>query len=417
MKNKSVYFENLDGLRFMCFLMVFFCHSFYTESAVVRTSQIWRFFSGSFLLANGQLGVNMFFVLSGFLITFLLIQEKKLNGQIDLKKFWFRRILRIWPLFYFCVFFGFVSFPFLKSFFGGTPNETANIFYYLTFINNFDVIAKGDPDASILSVLWSIAIEEQFYLLWPIVLFLLPVRRYWIAFTSVILVSWVFRATHDDPVMHEHHTLSCIGDMAIGAFGAWLVSEKKKFKARMENLKRYQIAIIYLTFFTIYIFRHELLFTNYIVRIFERSFIAIVGLGIILEQNYSKDSFFKFSNFKIISKLGLITYGLYCLHILGILTGQTLSKLLGIADNVWSVVIVEPLVAFSIAIVLAYFSFNYFEKPFLMLKEKYTYISRISPINLMRNKSGLRRISLWIMVLALSSVVVADVGLTDFKMY
>src|SRR4051812_22277340 len=113
---KKVYFENLDGLRFLCVLAVFFFHSFYTEFDYIKNQDSY-FFIKKELFGNGNLGVNFFFVLSGFLITFLLIEEKKLNGQINLWKFWMRRILRIWPLFYFCVFFGFVIFPFLKTLF------------------------------------------------------------------------------------------------------------------------------------------------------------------------------------------------------------------------------------------------------------------------------------------------------------
>ena len=190
MKTNKVYFENLDGLRFVCFFLVFIYHSFYTQNDYISDAFVYKFVK-QFLFANGNLGVNIFFVLSGFLITYLLIQEKKLRGQIDLKKFWFRRILRIWPLFYLCVFFGFVCFPLLKSSFGEAPAEPASLGYYLTFLNNFDFI-KVIPDATSLGVLWSVAVEEQFYLIWPLVLFLLPIKRYWIAFVSVILVSLNF---------------------------------------------------------------------------------------------------------------------------------------------------------------------------------------------------------------------------------
>ena len=129
---KRIYFENLDGLRFLCFLSVFFFHSFYTDSSELKTSSVYHFVKVG-IFGNGNIGVNFFFVLSGFLITFLLLEEKKLRGQIKLKNFWLRRILRIWPLFYSCVFFGFVIFPKLKLLLGQIPNETATPFFSLTF--------------------------------------------------------------------------------------------------------------------------------------------------------------------------------------------------------------------------------------------------------------------------------------------
>ncbi|MBK7389056.1 MAG: acyltransferase [Bacteroidetes bacterium] len=323
--SKKVYFENLDGLRFLCFLSVFFFHSFHTEYDFIKDNPVYTFIKKD-LFGNGNLGVNFFFVLSGFLITFLLIEEKKLNRQIDLRNFWIRRILRIWPLFYFCVFFGFVMFPMIKEFFGQVPNETASPLMYLTFLNNFDIIRSGLPDSSVLGVLWSVAIEEQFYLLWPVILFALPVRNYWMAFAAIIVSSLFYRAMNDSPLLHEHHTLSCIGDMAIGAFGAWMISESKKFKELFENLKKYQIAIIYILFGLVFLFRDEVMFSSFPLRIFDRSITALIMLSIILEQNYAKNSLFKMSDFKRISKLGTITYGLYCLHFIGILVATTITK-------------------------------------------------------------------------------------------
>tara|TARA_B110000971_G_scaffold216439_1_gene251456 strand:- start:1169 stop:1867 length:699 start_codon:yes stop_codon:yes gene_type:complete len=231
---QKIYSENLDGLQFLCFLSVFFYHSFHTDNELIKSSGLYIFFQKD-IFGNGNLGVNFFFVLSGFLITYLLIEEKKLNGQIDIKKFWLRRALRIWPLFYFCIGFGFFIFPILKTAFGQIPNETASLFSYLTFINNFDFIDKVPPDASVLGVLWSVAIEEQFYLVWPIILYLLPIKKYWIPFVIIIVTSIIYRYFNQSFLLHELHTLSCIGDMAIGAFGAWLVLENARFKKTLLN--------------------------------------------------------------------------------------------------------------------------------------------------------------------------------------
>lgn len=241
---KRIYFENLDGLRFFCFLSVFLYHSFYTENEYIKASPVYKFVTEE-LFKNGNLGVNFFFVLSGFLITYLLIEEKKINGQINLKSFWIRRILRIWPLFYFCVGFGFVVFPQLKLFFGQVPNETATPLYYLFFINNFDLIKNGLPDSSVLGLLWSIAVEEQFYLFWPIILYIFPVNKYWIPFLSIIILSLFFRGFNDDYDSHELHTLSCIGDMTMGAFGAWFIIRSNSLKIKIENLSKHYISLIY----------------------------------------------------------------------------------------------------------------------------------------------------------------------------
>ena len=112
-KKTKIFFPNLDGLRFFCFVSVFFFHSFATRFASIKENGLYHFVKGV-LASNGNLGVNFFFVLSGFLITYLLFAEKEKYKKISVGNFYIRRILRIWPLFYFCVFFGFVIFPILK---------------------------------------------------------------------------------------------------------------------------------------------------------------------------------------------------------------------------------------------------------------------------------------------------------------
>jgi peptidoglycan/LPS O-acetylase OafA/YrhL len=123
------FFENLDGLRFLSFLSVFFFHIFQSD----------KYPTLNFLFKNGKLGVNFFFVLSGFLITYLLIIEKN-DIKINVFKFWIRRALRIWPLYFLCVALGFLISPILFNCYGIQLAETAELPYFLTFLANFNVI-------------------------------------------------------------------------------------------------------------------------------------------------------------------------------------------------------------------------------------------------------------------------------------
>ncbi len=106
-----IFFPNLDGLRFFCFLSVFFFHAFgSTKYADVSQTELYWLLK-KLLFENGVLGVNFFYVLSGFLITYLLIVEKEQFLKIKIGNFYIRRALRIWPLYFFCVLFGFFIFP------------------------------------------------------------------------------------------------------------------------------------------------------------------------------------------------------------------------------------------------------------------------------------------------------------------
>jgi peptidoglycan/LPS O-acetylase OafA/YrhL len=368
----KTYFDNLDGLRFFCFLSVFLFHSFHTEIPAIKQSGVFDFVKFS-LFGNGFLGVNFFFVLSGFLITYLLIKEKKRNGQIHIINFWIRRVLRIWPLYFACVFYGFVIFPYTKIMAGAQPNETANIWYYLGFISNFDYINKGLPDSPGLGVLWSVAIEEQFYLVWPVILYFFPVKKFWIPLVTILAGSLVFRAFNDVYKLHEMHTLSCIGDMALGGIGAWLILEKNWFAQKIRTVPRYVIVLMYAAFVFVFLFRDEYLLSSYGLRVFERLLISSIMLFIILEQCFAERSFYKMGNFKTVSRLGLVTYGLYCIHFIIISLFVGLSKKLGTNTSTWQVVLMEPAVSLMLTIIVSFISFKYFETPFLKLKERFDF--------------------------------------------
>ncbi|WP_192821700.1 acyltransferase [Rufibacter sp. LB8] len=366
---KKIHFQNLDGIRTVAFFAVFLCHSGYTEFNSIKESSIYKLIK--FDVWNlGHIGVNLFFVLSGFLITYLLLIEENTHARINIPKFYMRRILRIWPLYFFCVFFGFIIFPQLKTIFNQTPNETANILYFITFLSNFNTIQNGTPDSSVLSVLWSVSIEEQFYLFWPILIILFKKYRPFL-FVILILFSLVFRYSNlGNNTTLDLHTFSAINDLSIGGLFAWLSYNSNSFIKSITNLNKPKIIIFYIIGFLVIAMTPH--FENFaILQTFERLILSIFFIFIILEQNFSENSFYKFSNFKTITKWGKYTYGLYCLHFIGILIATNTTKLLKINTSLPSVLILDTILALSITMCISWISYNYFEKKFLKLKTKF----------------------------------------------
>lgn len=234
------------------------------------------------------------------------------------------------------------------------------------------MIKNGLPDASTLGALWSVAIEEQFYMVWPLVLYVLPIQRYYIAFSGVIVASWIFRYTNTNPMLHEFHTFSCMGDMAVGALGAWLVSERVRFKMYITQLRKYQIMMVYTLFASMFFMRQDWVELSPVVPVFERTALAVLILLIILEQNYACNSFFKLGRLRHFSDLGVISYGLYCLHFVGILITTSLTQLLGCNTQLWQVLFLETGMALFITIALSLISYRILEQPFLQLKERFS---------------------------------------------
>lgn len=377
-----VFFPNLDGLRFISFFVVFLHHCYLSFFSYLEKSEPTAFAIQSFLFKYGTLGVNFFFVLSGFLITYLLIKEKEVTGTIHVGNFYVRRILRIWPLYFLILIIGFVVFPMLKKMGGEVPHESANPWYYLFLAGNFDYMHTWPvkPDAIILSVLWSVCVEEQFYLAWPVILKLVPVKAYKFIFGGIILLSLIFRSfytahTEADHAVRYFHTLSLIGDMALGALVAWLVYFPGKFKDFVTNLSKPAIAFIYIGALCTCLGK-EYIFPYGVPVIFERLVIGTFFAMIIAEQNFAVNSFFKMSKLRLVSKLGVYTYGLYCLHLLGMYITVRIVVKLGWAEGKLWVAVVSALLALLLSIVISLASYHLFEKWFLKWKDKFAFITK-----------------------------------------
>lgn len=134
------------------------------------------------VIYNGPLGVRVFFVISGFLITYLLLAEEAATGAISLQNFYIRRTLRIWP-----VYFTFLIFLSVLTTAGIASLSTCQTASIVTFTVNMGCTGP------LFSHLWSLGVEEQFYLLWPLLFILLP-RRRGLIITTLIALPVLIRA-------------------------------------------------------------------------------------------------------------------------------------------------------------------------------------------------------------------------------
>lgn len=169
------YIPGLDGLRGFAILAVLIYH------AVSR------------LLPGGFIGVDLFFVVSGFLITFLLVSEWNSSGNISLTNFYLRRFLRLGPalILFLIVYVGGAGF--LSGNWESTIIDAALV---LGYISNW-VLAAGSAYPHAIAHAWSLSIEEQFYLCWPPILRVLLKGSYWnsvIGLSFILVVQWVLRA-------------------------------------------------------------------------------------------------------------------------------------------------------------------------------------------------------------------------------
>ncbi len=360
--NNKVSFPNLDGLRFLAFLAVFFSHSFFSKNGDIQENYFYQ--SVRHLGHKGIFGVDFFFVLSGFLITYLLLNEQKSQGRINLRFFYIRRTLRIWPLFYFAVFSGFFIVPFVRELLNQPATSSNNILYYLFFLNNY---APPSKEFAGLGVLWSIAIEEQFYLIWPILFIVFRNKQKWIS-PSIMLISYIYTLFIQ---FNYYDTLNCILDMGMGGTIAYF-SFYGNLSLKFKTLSKTIIVLVYTVGIGL-VFSREWWVINEFIAKSERLVYALFFSFIILEQNYSENSFYKMANFKLLSSWGKYTYGLYVLHFYAIYMVASLLDKINIHNNIYMVLLAEPALAFAFSILVAYLSYHLYEKHFLKLKKKFTF--------------------------------------------
>ncbi len=393
--NKPVYFKNLDGLRFFAFLAVFISHAalfigFNSEST------LWLGVK-KYILVNGDVGVSFFFVLSGFLITYLLFREKDSHGKISLKNFYTRRILRIWPVYFITLIVGFFLLPIIVGLFSASAGNPSLLYntpsfsvlpFYLFFLANFNLAFHGGASVP-TDVLWSISVEEQFYLVWPWIIAFFP-RKHLLKFIGgIILISTIYRYFNAYSLnIIAYSTFSVMSDLVIGSALAIFTYTKNH---KTEKLRSFIRSISGLKILCVYVFMFLLIFARHLILdvfyqsgtatgiIFYNIFTAIIPLilalayaFIIFEQNESTKSLFKIGKLKTATFLGKISYGLYSYHIYAFTIVLLIASTLGFSIEYTSTIqwMIFSLLSLIFVFILAVVSYYGIEKWFLKAKPK-----------------------------------------------
>jgi peptidoglycan/LPS O-acetylase OafA/YrhL len=323
------------------------------------------------VMSNGAYGVSLFFVLSGFLITYLLLDETKRNGAIRIPAFYMRRILRIWPLYYAVLLIGLVMYPLVRSVLGMSNPFAHEWEWYVLFLSNFDVMNAHHRGLSgstlmMVAITWSVAIEEQFYLVWPWLVRWARAHRA-ILFGGIVVVSTFFRSRYanDDATLH-FHTLAAVGDLAIGALAAELAYVRPNVIRRLTSLRGPRLVFAYVSMLVLLMYQDSL-FGPAVGRCVQTACFAYV----ILDQCYGTETWSKLSRLPLLTVLGRYTYGLYLLHPVAItfvdIGIRRIFPQLGDTKSAWLLFAL----AFPLSLVLAIGSYHFFEKRFLDLKQRF----------------------------------------------
>ncbi len=353
---RRFYRPELDILRFLAFALVFLHHSLPTPNAFWKAVEL-----------AGSAGVPMFFVLSAYLITELLSRERTATGRIDLKAFYIRRALRIWPLYFAVLFLGFL----LNNTLSHQHISLGTLSAYVVFLGNWSS-QSGSYMPGVLTVLWSVSLEEQFYLAWPSVIKFGGKRQ--ALFLAIILwlssqICLIRLGAQHAPTMPTiwFNSLTHMQYFGLGAAASVLLGGKS---LKIPLTARGVLAGVALSLFFVSesIFHIHAQFSSVLHTV---PGFFLVGIGALLLLI----SFLGVSVptiFQPIVFLGKISYGLYIFHDFCIESAIYIGvQQLMIRKHVF---IFEYGLAIPVTLMVSFLSYRYLETPFLKLKEKFQVI-------------------------------------------
>lgn len=375
--SRNFFFKGLDELRGIAAVAVVFHHVELFKNREGIPS-FYNTFLNQFVGRLGKNGVYLFFVLSGFLITYLLLQELKRNNNLDIKKFYIRRILRIWPLYYLIVILCFFALPVIvhafPEFFGENyysslimslhKNFIAVLAFFLLFFPNLAFLIYKPVAGASQS--WSVGVEEQFYIVWPLLLgffkkniLKLLIGVICVKFLLLFAVNIWMLLSEDSMIDLLYSFLKSfnIELMALGGLGAYLLDRGKLNRLLGGGAKKWygKILLVLILFFLVFNIDYFVL--------------SLLFLFLIL-LNINEHTFVVRS--KILASLGKISYGIYMFHpIFMFVAYVVISKII----NQKQVILFSMLffgVTFLLTIVISHLSFKYFESFFLRKRNKYT---------------------------------------------
>jgi peptidoglycan/LPS O-acetylase OafA/YrhL len=370
-----LYYPELDSVRFFLFCCVWGKHVLPTDLASYSAHHVpMRLTLAITSMIDALMcSLDVFFIISGFLITQLLLRERDLNGTVDLKAFYVRRLLRIWPLYFFVI-----GLAILLSVFDG--NQALGRTYVLScllFAGNWGLALGHWPQAVTLIPLWSVSFEEQFYLLWPLVL--RRASKKFICGTAIgllgvgALARLILLSEHAGGRPMWFNSFVRVDSIACGILLALIFHRREPprlgIPVRLALLLLGGWAWVVVSKFCGLLDPEPTLAGGMI----GYPLMSFAGVAIFLSFFGAAREGFSFLKNSGLVYLGNITYGLYAYHFLGRqLAEYAFADRHNHAHNYsWAL---SGLCGLAITFLLAVASFKWLETPFLRLKQRFTYV-------------------------------------------
>lgn len=352
-------------MRFFAFLMIFLDHVIFSANYSENKSSLHSFFGSHFII-----GVDFYTILSGFLISWIILEEYKFTSKFSLSAFWLKRSLRIWPLYFLMIGIAFLLVWASRHILGKSVNDIPPLAWLFTFTLNFYIIKYGQGFLFFLVFLWTISVEEQFYIVIGLVLRWL--KKAFVLFCILLIIaSLVFRFLYlHQPLNIFFNSLSWVGTFAAGGLLAYFCMKKGKVFERMKSISPWVTSFVYILFILNLIFYTQI-YASDNMAVVERISVSLFLAFLLFEQNFCERHLFQLGKSRIINYLGKISYGLFCYHGLIILLYEQATQHINGINSPAAVFLINPVVIFAITVGVSALSYTYFEKPIMSLRHKY----------------------------------------------
>ena len=389
----KVHFPGLNGLRFLAAFMVVLYHIEQIKGIYgfqgLSQSKFWE----PCIVRLGGLGVTFFFVLSGFLITYLLLTEHHHTKTIHLKDFYIRRALRIWPVYFLLTGLSFFVFPSIGILHIPNMSPIIDANYWPKFalyaVLSVHVAYICYPGVLFGNALWSTSVEEHFYFFWPLMIRALK-GRIMLALCAIVIglivlkqlaPIWYFRINHhasmktllNMDVVARYFQLFRIDCMAIGGLGALLFHKKSRVLNFLYHRVTQAIMLPVAVYCVVKGIRFEVLNWSY-GGVVDDDVYSLLFLFIILNVATNPRSLLKLEN-QVCDFLGKISYGLYAYNWIAVIITVNFMLMFGSIRNVYLRNLYIYTVSFGLLIIFASASYYLMERVFLRMKVNYGSVS------------------------------------------